>query len=324
MSTARKGGAEGPSQLGALFARVRLRRKPPMEVIPAAGAAGDAVGPLPAPKPDPAPTPAVIPQPPLRPDPSPSGRGRQLGIFNPPQSPPHVDRTIFVRDFVARFRQLMQRQGIERGDPLAPILNVLAEMLVHFSGIAEDLDTDLNQHLERMDGRFKRSAEQAATEISEETRKLRGAVGEVAARIQAITEETMRQRADVLDGFTAETRKLLTDTVIRQAGVRIWRDRMIVAGLVLLLGGAAYSAGVARGRDEVTAAVIAGDQRFEALLLRDGLDAQMQWLDLMTWNSIDTVAKTCAAQAYGPTYRTACSYAFWDSPAPDDPPVPKR
>ncbi len=201
---------------------------------------------------------------------------------------------------------------------------MLAEMLVHFSALAEDLNTDLDQLPRDLELRLRDSLGPATAAIGEETGRLQHAVAQVAARMEAISRETMRQRADVLAGFTAETRKLLTDTVIRQTGVRIWRDRVIVAGIVTALVAGAWGWGRSQGREEMTASIAATQSRLPTAIPRDGTRVAAHWLDLMEWNHPGTAERTCVTQASGPGCRLVCAYTFWDGPPLDDPTPPKR
>jgi len=194
----------------------------------------------------------------------------------------------------------------------------------HFSGVGEDLRADLAQVIDRRDSRFLGGLEQARIGLGEEAGRVERAMGRATGRMETIAAETRQQRADVLAGFTAETEKLLRATVIRQAGVRIWCDRIIaVVFMAAAIAGAfwvGHAWGEAQGEQQMRAAIDAATPRFTATVLDDGLRAGLHWLDLMGWNHLEMAPRSCAAQRTETGYRRACTYTFWDGPPSKDPP----
>ncbi len=311
MSAASKGGALAPSPLRALFARLRGSRDPVSAPAPVL-----ATTPHDPPPKDAAAVLLLAAPPPVAPP-------RQISLLEAPAQP-HGNRMLVIHDFVERFRQLVRRQGIGRGDPLAPVLDLQVEMLVHFTGVGEDLRADLAQFMDRWEARFLSTLDQARTRIGDEAVRLERAMARTTERMETIAAETRKQRADVLAGFAAETEKLLSATVIRQAGARIWRDRIIgFVCITIAIGGAfwiGHSRGQEEGQQQMKAAVDSTEHSVALTMLHDGLEAGMHWMQLMEWNDLNRAQRSCFSQTAGAGYRKACTYTFWDDPPLNDPP----
>ena len=297
-----KGGARRPSPLRRLFASLRRQPIEPPAVTPAT--------PPPA---EPSPPPQLLA------GPEAGSRPRQTSLLEPP-SGPHGDRVIAMRDFVARFQRLMAKQGIGARDPLAPVLDMLCEMLLHFTHLAEDQAADLDGHAHRLVAEFRTASAQARGLLAEEARSIDRAMVRSAERIEAAAAETGRQRGDVLAGFARDTEELFRRTVIQQTRVRVWTDRAIIAVFVAALAGTAFWFGQTQARDEMTVAIQATEPRLVAAVLRDGPKVALHWLDLIEWNRLDAAPRDCAPQPSGQDYRKACSFTFWDGPPEDLPP----
>jgi hypothetical protein len=313
VSAASKGGDRRPSPLRALFARLRRSRDP----VPAPAPVLATTPHDPPPKDAPAvlllaPPPTVSPP-------------RQISLLEAPAQP-HGNRMLVIHDVVERFRQMVRRQGIGRGDPLAPVLDLQVEMLVHFGGVSEDLRADLAQFTDRWEARFLHALEQARRGIGDEAGRVERGMARATERMETIAAETRQQRADVLAGFTAETEKLLSATVIRQAGVRIWCDRIIaLVFFAAAITGAVWIGhtwGQEEGQQQMKTAIDETEHRVAATMLRDGRQVGVHWMQLMEWNDLDSAPRSCASQTAGAGSRQACSYTFWEDPPPNDPPQP--
>lgn len=303
MSAARKGGATRPSLLRALFAS--LRRPPADE--PASPA------PDPAPSEDP-PSVRLLEGPERTRSPP-----RQISLLDPPEGR-RGDRVVFVKDFVAIFQRLMIKSGVTARDPIAPVLEMLCEMLLHFTHLAEDQTAGFDRHEIRLAAELRTASEQARGIFGEEARRIDRSMARAAERIEATAAETRLHRENVLHGFREETEELFRTTMLRQTRARMWYDRTLVAVFVAVLAGAAFWGGRSWGIDETTVAMRAAQTRTEALLLRDGVKVAMHWLDLIEWNRLIEAPKSCAPQPSGPGYRQVCTFTFWDGPPLEEPP----
>jgi hypothetical protein len=252
------------------------------------------------PPPDPAPLP-------------PSSPRRQINLLDPPRDGRHRDRTFFIQNFVEKFREMMRRQGVGRRDPLAPILDMLCEMLVHYDGLADELKVALARHEDRIRYECRDITKAADAVIAEAVRQADRSIAHAAERIEAAAAETRGQRQNVLRGFRTETEELLRSTVIQHERVRVWRDRMIVAALVLGFSAGAFWCGSASERNRMLLAFAATQARLTAALQRESSTDGEHWLRLIEWNRLSDVHSQCAPQPNG---RLACTFAFWDALPP--------
>jgi hypothetical protein len=293
VSAAAQGGANRPSPFRALFAALRWRSSPPDGHVPPQPAAElSSAGSL---------TLAPAPQ-------AQQGGQKQASWFEQ-DGPRHSRRVLAMEDFLARFRQIMSRQGMSRKDPLSPVLDMLGELLVHMAHLFEDHVKDLGQ-----------VTADARTGILADGKQAEGMMALAVTRIEAIEAATQQRQAVVVRDFKESIEDIIRGVIVRRAGARVWRDRMLG---VFCLGAALVGAfwfGRSWGRTEVTDAVLQAQIQLPATLLRDGPQVLIQWLNLMDWNSLDVAPRTCGSQAYGSSTRQACTFTLWNAFAPDDPP----
>ena len=303
MTGPRKRRTERPSPLRALSALLRRQIAEP----PAVAEAGP-------PPPDDMP---ALRLPPPRPTRAPS---RQTSLLEPPESW-HADRLVVIQDFIEKYKQTMKRLGIGPRDPLAPVYDMLLEMMVHNATLAADLTADLKRIVDRAGTQLLGGLEQARAIIGEDNRRADRAIALTAERIAATAAETRLQREQVLVGFHAETEALIRTSVSRGADERIWRDRIIVSAFMFaaLLG--AFVSGQWQGRtsEHEQTKVLVG--RLSAAL-QDGENGATEWLSLIEWNNLSKVTRQCAPEPNGLGYRMACTFKLWTSPPLDIPPSP--
>jgi hypothetical protein len=294
VSGAGKGRADRPSPFRALLARLRHGGGQPTGSAPPEPVAGvpSASHVVPA-----------LPAPQRR-----QGRSRQSAWFEPDGSR-QSRRVLVMEDFLARFRQVVSRQGIGRKDPLAPVLDMLGELLVHLTHVFEDHGNDLSDRLNA-----------ARTVILEDARQAERMITVMLGKMKA--EEAMtRQRQDlILRQFQDTTEDLIRTAIVRRAAARVWRDRMLAMLFLLASLIATFWFGRSWGRDEMTTALQATQSHLPATVLRDGPEVLIHWLDLMDWNRLDLASRTCAPQPGGAGLRQACTYTLWDAPPADSPP----
>ena len=302
VTEASKGGAERPSPLRGLFASLRQQPDPPPAPADTGPPQDPAVRMLPPPEAAPLP---------------PSSPRRQINLLDPPRDGRHPDRTFFIQNFVEKFRELMRRQGVGRRDPLAPILDMLCEMLVHYDGLADELKVALARHEDRIRDECRSMTKAAHGVVTEAARQADHSLARAAERIEASAAETRGCRQDVLRGFRTETEDMLSTTVIRHERVRDWRDRMIVAALLLGFSAGAFWCGTASEQERMLLAYQVIHARLTAALERESSTDGDHWLRLIEWNRLSDVHRQCAPQ---PSGRLACTFTFWDALPPGDPP----
>jgi hypothetical protein len=294
VSATAQGGAERPSPFRALFAGLRGRSNSPGDHVPPNPAADlSSAGP-------------VILALPATHD---ARGGQKQGSWFEQDGPRQSRRVLAMEDFLARFRQIMSRQGMSRKDPLSPVLDMLGELLVHMAHLYEDQIKDLGQ-----------VTGDARAGIMDDARQAEGMMALAVARIHAIEAATQQRQAVVLRDFRDSIEDVIRRVIVRRAGVRVWRDRMLG---VLCFGTALVGAfwfGRSWGLTEVKDAVLQAKTQIPATTLNDGPEVLIQWLDLMEWNRLDAAPRSCESQRYGSSSRQACTFTFWNAPPPDEPP----
>ena len=247
-----------------------------------------------------------------------------------------------MQDFVARLRHEMGRQNIRRGDPLGPLLELLGEMLLHFTHLTENQTTEVDALIGRLGSGANLYAQQVRTlliEVAEtarhETQDVRRILAEgvqavrhemlvQVRRTEAAVHEIGHERHLVHAGVEQDAARLLTRAV--QQHVR-WRNRtelclVMVTFLVVTAG--AWMLGRNQGYDRGVAALNVAEDRFAAAVTLDSdRRASDRWLDLIRWNRIFLVPTDCHLQRVGNglPVRRACSFLLWDEPPDDAPPA---
>jgi hypothetical protein len=140
----------------------------------------------------------------------------------------------------------------------------------------------------------------------------------------AAEEAATRQRQDViLRQFQDTTEELIRTAIVRRAGARAWRDRMLAMLFFVAALSGTFWFGRSWGRDEMMTSVQAAQSGLPATVLHDGPAIMIHWLELMDWNRLEFAPRSCAPQPSGPGLRQACTYTLWDEPPVDQPPQDK-
>lgn len=315
MSATSKGGAQRPSPLRALFALLRRRPEPARHE-----GTGDPPPPVPPPQ-------APVTPPQAAPESRPASP-RQTSLLSPAANR-RGDRTLFIEDFVEQFKQMMRRQGIVRSDPISPLMDMLCEMLIHYSNISQDLSNDLGATMTGLDQRFAAAMtgldQRFAAAIGElrltlaqAARPVERSMALASERLEALARTTVQHRAEVLKGFSRQTEQLVRTAVDNAVKWRTWRDTVVVGVLLIAAGAGGYLVGQSGERDLMLTTIQLGKDRFQANLLRDGAEVALHWMELMEENDLATVTPRCAPSSSSSDTRRVCSYDLIDDPLPDD------
>jgi len=254
-----------------------------------------------------------------------AGKQQQAGFFEAP-GPRPGSRALFLKDFIARFHEVVRRGGVTARDPLHPVLTMLGEMLVHFTHLQSDHAGISERASDIAAARLREEGARMQATIAGEGRGMAQAVSHGAARIEAAAAEVRRAREDVQRGFREDTEALLRKVVVKQVRARTWRDRLVTATVLAVAAAALVGGGIWYGRSMEREDMALATQAMKIPLitaaLRDGKEVGAHWLGFMEWNHLDQTAKTCTPQPSGPGYRLACTITFWAAP-PLDPPPPR-
>ncbi len=230
------------------------------------------------------------------------------------------DRIVAMQDFIARLKRQMAKLNIGRNDPLAPVLELLGEMLLHFTHLAEDTTDDLTSHTDRILAEAHAATERTRGLFAESLRSVEGVMTRLAERSEAAVARIGSERRAAYEHLSSEAAALLTRTVIHHSRQKIWIERTLVGAVIVTLIGGAYVVGQDRGRDQMQVAVQATESRLNAAVLQDGPAIAMKWINLIEWNRLAKEPGSCAPQPSGNGYRLACTYTLWNGPPDETPP----
>ena len=298
-AASREGGASRPSPFRRLFASLRQRPEtvPPPAPPPSSGGA--------------APTPRLLA--------NPAGKPRQASLLEPTGGG-YQARIVAMQDFIGRLRRQMARLNISRNDPLAPLIELMGEMLLHFTHLLEDLSRELTGHAERSLAELDVAVERARGLFAESLRSVEGVMTRLAERNESAVARIGSERRAADEHLSGEAKALLIRTVIHHNRQQIWIERVMVGVIIVILTGAAYIIGQNSGCDRMQVAVQATESRLNAAILRDGPAIAMKWINLIEWNRLAKEPGSCAPQPSGNSYRLACTYTLWNGPPDETPP----
>ena len=278
------------------------------------------------------------------------GSERQRSLLGAPVRK-QSDRVVAMQDFLNRFQREMARQNIRRGDPLAPLLGLMGEMLLHFTHLTEDQTTNLDALVTRLNN----GAEQfgwkvqallvegvqsalidmhtSRHDLARDMQTIQQEIRKQVERTEAGIREINRERHLVHERVGQEAAMLLTEAAQRYG---LWRSRVeagCIAAVLLasvacawfVAGNRGFDRGYGQGQAQGIAAVAMEQRRFqEALSHDDDPDAADHWLALIRWNDIQRTPAACAPQrsSAGGLLRRACTLTVWDGPPDTSPPAP--
>ena len=225
-----------------------------------------------------------------------------------------------MQDFIARLKRQMAKSSIGRSDPLAPVLELLGEMLLHFTHLAEDTTDDLAGHTDRILAEAHVATERTRGLFAESLRSVEGVMTRLAERSETAVARIGSERRAAYEHLSGEAAALLTKKVIHHSRQQIWIERTLVGAVIVGLIGGAYVVGQNNGRDQMQVAVQATDGRLNAAVLQDGPVTAMKWIRLIEWNRLAGAPTACAPQLSGSGYRLACTYTLWNAPPDETPP----
>ena len=243
-------------------------------------------------------------------------------LFEPPNPKPG-ERVLFLEDFVARFREAMRRSGVIGRDPLHPVFTMLGEMLVHFSHLQVDQVATARQVTSQFVTEVNRERARAQELVGREIRAITEALVRAVEHIETVVREAKTEHARVERDLGQDLKASLRSYV----SARTWRERLITTGalvgiMLAVAGGGVWSGMLFEQRSmELTLRTL--KQPIVEAATRDGSESAQFWLNLMTWNRLSKVPRTCTPQlsGSGSSYRLVCVITFWASaPVIESPP----
>jgi hypothetical protein len=167
------------------------------------------------------------------------------------------------QDLAERARQAMQRAGIGKRDPLAPVIALLSEMLLRHTQLAADQAAEMERITQQQDAAMRQRLAQASAILHDKMCAANSAMTAAVAQVRTGADHTLRHQEHVKRTCEDTFRKAALEAMARWVGQSVWGDRLLVmptmlAVLVVAAAGAFFY-GKDQGREEVLATTKAGD-----------------------------------------------------------------
>ena len=245
--------------------------------------------------------------------------GRGTGHAAPPQSgaalappdgrsgsspvPVSKDAPEDVEALIAELREAARLAGIQRDDPMMPLLTTLAHQIRFLANRTAKSDRVVAEMSERIIDALRQSRQAADTEI---------------ARFQAgiaQTEAVTIQR--IAYNIAAAADRALT----RRVTILQWNRVAWAATILVCLTVGSLVGGYWWGRDTALSSIHETEAGLQ-VAFENGASAAQTWLNLMQWNTITSALAQCTEAAVSiQGGRKACTVPLWiEPPQPQTPP----
>ena len=217
--------------------------------------------------------------------------------------PAAPDPAVDVEALIAELREAARHAGIQRDDPMMPLLTTLAHQIRFLANRTATSDRVARETSAKIIDALQQSRQTADTEIA---RFQAGIAQTETATIQRIA-DNIAKAADL--------------ALTRRVAVLQWQLVLGAAGILFFVAASCLGGGYWWGRDTA----LAGIHETEAGLqvaFEAGAGAAQKWLDLMQWNNITDALSQCTGSALSVQLgRKACTVPLWIGP-PQPPPPP--
>lgn len=207
-----------------------------------------------------------------------------------------------VEALIAELREAARHAGIQRDDPLMPLLTTLAHQIRFLANRTAKSDQMARDTSERIIDALQQSRQAADTEI---------------ARFQAgiaQTEVVTIQR--IADNIARAADRALT----RRVTILQWNRVAWAAAILVCLTVGSLVGGYWWGRDTALSSTHETEAGLQ-VAFEDGASAAQTWLNLMQWNDITKALAQCTEAAVSiQSGRKACNVPLWIEPPQPAPP----
>jgi hypothetical protein len=229
------------------------------------------------------------------------------------------------RDLGDRARHAMRQAGMNKGDPLAPVVTLQSEILNRHTDLVADQIAAMERIARHQADALRQILDEARVAADKAARTAQAEAKAAIAQVESAADETIAHQQQLARTFETTFRADATTAMQAWAKSRRWPNRLLTVATCLGLSGFAAWAGLSYGRDtgrqDILTAIQISNPAINDILLSDGIDETAHWLQLMKWNDLDRAQSSCAPQSNGIGYRQACTYTFWDGPPLPDPPA---
>ncbi|MCB8884034.1 hypothetical protein ACELLULO517_27615 [Acidisoma cellulosilytica] len=238
------------------------------------------------------------------------GRGRLTGAALAPADgrsapspvPVSKDATEDVEALIAELREAARHAGIQRDDPMMPLLTTLAHQIRFLANRTATSDRVATETSARIIDALQQSRQAADTEI---------------ARFQAGIAET---EAVTIERIADSIAKTADRALTRRVAVFQWQLVLGAAGVLVLVAASCLGGGYWWGRDNTLASVHETETGLQTAF-EQGAGAAQKWLNLMQWNPItDALGQCTGALVSMQDGRKACNVPLWIEPPHPGPP----
>jgi hypothetical protein len=216
--------------------------------------------------------------------------------------PVSKDATEDVEALIAELREAARHAGIQRDDPMMPLLTTLAHQIRFLANRTATSDRVARETSARIIDALQQSRQAADTEI---------------ARFQAgiaQTETVTIQR--IADNIAKAADRALT----RRVAVLQWQLVLGAAGILFFVAAGCLGGGYWWGRSTALASIHETETGLQ-VAFEAGAGAAQKWLDLMQWNSITQALGQCTGAVVSmQSGRKACGVPLWIEPPHPGPP----
>lgn len=207
-----------------------------------------------------------------------------------------------VEALIAELREAARHAGIQRDDPMMPLLTTLAHQIRFLANRTAKSDRIVAEMSERIIDALQQSRQAADAEI---------------ARFQAgiaQTETVTIQR--IADNIARAADRALT----RRVTILQWNRVAWAAAILVVLTVGSLVGGYWWGRDTALSSIHETEAGLQ-VAFENGAPAAQTWLNLMQWNDIASALAQCTEAALSiQGGRKACNVPLWIEPPPPPPP----
>jgi hypothetical protein len=241
------------------------------------------------------------------------GRGPISGAASAPSDgrvgsapvPVSPDAPEDVEALIAELREAARHAGVQRDDPMMPLLTALAHQIRFLAKRNAQSERIATETSERILSALHRSHQVADAEID----RFKAGI--------AATETITIQR--IADSIAKTADRALT----RRVAVFQWQLVLGAAGILVLIAAGCLGGGYWWGRDNTLASVHETETGLQTAFAESPAAAQ-KWLDLMRWNPIiDALGQCTGAAVSTQDGRKACNVPLWIEP-PHPGPSPQQ
>ncbi|MBW4025595.1 MAG: hypothetical protein HIU92_21195 [Proteobacteria bacterium] len=218
--------------------------------------------------------------------------------------PATPDPAVEVEPLLADLREAARRAGIQRDDPMMPLLTAFAQQIRFLA--TRNAQSEQVAHA---------TSQKILNALTEARQTADSEIARFRKGIAATESDTIKQ---IAAGIAEAAKHALTRRVVILQWSRIGATALIL--VVLTVG--SLAGGYWWGRSTALASIHETEAGLQ-VAFEAGAGAAQKWLDLMQWNRITDALSQCTGSAlYVQLGRKACSVPLWiEPPQPSPPPL---